>query len=235
VNDREIDEALSKAGQSSQPLDMASLKSVAASIQASMQPVRPLGPTWLLAGAVVLTGAIIATAGAAHAGFFGIQKLDWLERALIFSMLGVFLWAAAREFINQMIPGSRHFLAPGTLLAITALVMGILFAVLFRDYQTTHFLSAGVTCLVVGFLFAVPTGLASWWLLCRGFAVNPVSAGLVAGTLGGLAGVTMLELHCDNFQALHVILWHTAVVPLSAAVGALVGWALRSQHRPVSG
>ena len=37
----------------------------------------------------------------------------------------------------------------------------------------------------------------------------------------------MLELHCANFQALHVLVWHTAVVPVSAAAGALVGWALR--------
>jgi hypothetical protein len=46
----------------------------------------------------------------------------------------------------------------------------------------------------------------------------------VAGTLAGLAGVTMLELHCPNFEALHVMLWHTAVVPASGAAGALLGW-----------
>jgi hypothetical protein len=69
--------------------------------------------------------------------------------------------------------------------------------------------------------------VVSWWLLRRGFAVNSVAAGLAGGTLAGLAGVTMLELHCANFQALHVLLWHTAVVPVSGAAGALVVWALR--------
>jgi hypothetical protein len=44
--------------------------------------------------------------------------------------------------------------------------------------------------------------------------------------LGGLAGVGVLELHCTNFQAAHVLVWHTAVVPLSGAAGALVGWTL---------
>ena len=39
--------------------------------------------------------------------------------------------------------------------------------------------------------------------------------------------MTMLELHCANFLALHILLWHTAVLPASAAAGALVGWALR--------
>ena len=45
--------------------------------------------------------------------------------------------------------------------------------------------------------------------------------------LGGLAAVGVLELHCPNFQAAHVLVWHTAVVPLSAAAGAFVAWALR--------
>jgi hypothetical protein len=47
------------------------------------------------------------------------------------------------------------------------------------------------------------------------------------GTLAGLAGVTMLELHCANFEALHVMLWHTAVIPVSGAAGALLAWAAR--------
>ena len=47
--------------------------------------------------------------------------------------------------------------------------------------------------------------------------------------LGGLTGVTLLELHCTNFEALHVLIWHTLVVPVSGAAGALLGWALRTR------
>jgi hypothetical protein len=68
-------------------------------------------------------------------------------------------------------------------------------------------------------------------MLRHGFAVNAASAGLVAGTLGGLAGVGMLELHCPNLQAAHILVWHTAVVPVSAALGALLGWELRFRVR----
>jgi hypothetical protein len=63
----------------------------------------------------------------------------------------------------------------------------------------------------------------------RGLAMRGPSAGIAGGTLAGLAGVTALELHCANFQAPHVLLWHTAVVPVSAAAGALVGWLLQSK------
>jgi hypothetical protein len=82
---------------------------------------------------------------------------------------------------------------------------------------------------MAGLLHAIPAALASWLLLRRGFAVNPVAAGLVVGTLAGLAGVSMLELHCKNLEVLHVMLWHTAVIPVSAAAGALVAWTARSR------
>jgi hypothetical protein len=105
------------------------------------------------------------------------------------------------------------------------------FALLFHDYRTEHFVSAGVVCLLTGFLHAVPAALLCWLVLRRGFAVNSVHAALAAGTLAGLAGVGVLELHCANFQATHVLVWHTAVVPLSGAAGALVAWALRFRAR----
>jgi len=61
--------------------------------------------------------------------------------------------------------------------------------------------------------------------------VNSVSAGLMAGTLAGLAGVGLLELHCPNFQATHILVWHTMVVPVSGALGGLVGLAQRFRGR----
>ena len=36
----------------------------------------------------------------------------------------------------------------------------------------------------------------------------------------------MLELHCSNFQTLHVLVWHTLVVPVSGAIGAFLGWVV---------
>jgi len=152
-----------------------------------------------------------------------------LERALIFPTLGIFMGLAATTCVSEMIPGSRRRVAPGWLLGAGSLALLAVFAVLFRDYRTDHFLSQGLVCLTAGLLHAIPAALASWLLLRRGFAVNSVAAGLVAGTLAGLAGVTMLELHCANFQAPHVMLWHTAVMLVSAAAGALLAWLLRSR------
>jgi hypothetical protein len=134
---------------------------------------------------------------------------------------------AAREFVSELIPGSRRRFSAGALLAMASVALLGMFALLFHNYRTEHFISAGIACLLTGLLVSIPAASLSWLLLRRGFAVNSVSAGLVGGALAGLSGVTMLELHCVNFQALHVLVWHTAVVPVSAAAGALVGRALR--------
>jgi hypothetical protein len=79
-------------------VDPALLDRVATSIGSSLRPVRPLPPAWVLAGGLVLVCAAVALAGAARSGFYGIQKLSVLERALIFPTLGVIV--NARLVIN---------------------------------------------------------------------------------------------------------------------------------------
>ncbi len=233
MNEPEMDDLLRASAPAPGALDPALLKRIADSIERPVRPVRPLPPSWLLTAGAVLICAGVALAGAARAGFFGFLKMDVFERALIFSALALLIPVAGSEFVHAMIPGSRRRLSSGALLiTATAILAGVL-AILFRDYQTSRFFSAGIACLATGFAHAVPAGLLAWLLLRRGFAVNYVSAGLAAGALGGLAGVGMLELHCPNFQAAHVLVWHLAVVPLSAGAGALLARALGSR-RPAS-
>jgi hypothetical protein len=227
VKEREIDDVLAQTAQDAPAVSPALLEGIAASIKPSLRPVRPMPPAWLLASGLILIAVAVALAGAAHAGFYGIERLTAFERLLIFPALALLLWAAASEFAASMIPGSRRRMRPGVLLAISSLALMGVFAAVFRDYHTTHFVSAGIACLVVGLLHAIPVALLSWLLLRRGFAVNPVAAGAIAGTLAGLAGVTMLELHCPNFQLLHVLVWHTAVLPAAAAAGILTAWLFR--------
>ena len=231
MSDREIDEILRKAAVPVPDVEAALLKRVADSIQPSMRQVRPLPRTWVLAGGLVLICTAVALAGAARAGFKGFEKMNLLERALIFSTLGILAWVAATEFVNEMIPGSRRRISASGLLGLGSVVLVVVFALLFHDYHTEHFISVGLVCLVTGVLHAIPAGLLSWLVLRRGFAVDFVSAGVVAGTLAGLAGVGLLELHCPNFQAIHILVWHTAVLVVSAALGALVGRSQRHRLR----
>jgi hypothetical protein len=226
VKDEEVDNALQKASRLVPRVDPVLLEHIADSINPSLRPVRPLRPTWALTAGLSLVCAAVAAAAAAVIGFHGIEKLSVPARLLIFSILGILVWAAGRELVGQSIPGSRRDFGGGLFLTVVSVALLAVFAYVFRDYHTDHFISAGVACLLTGLLIAVPAAVLSWLLLRRGFAVNSITAGLAGGTLAGLCGVTMLELHCANFQALHVLVWHTAVVLASAAAGALTGWAL---------
>jgi hypothetical protein len=226
VKEREIDEVLARAAHDAPALSPALLNSIAEAIKPSLRPVRPMPPAWLLTTSLILIAAVVALAGAARAGFYGIVRLTPFAGVLIFTALLLLLWASAAEFAATMVPGSKRRVRPGVLLVIACSVLMGVFAFLFRDYHTTHFVSAGIACLAAGLAHAVPVALLSWLLLRRGFAVNPVAAGAIAGTLAGLAGVTLLELHCPNFQVLHLLVWHTAVVPVAGAAGALLAWTM---------
>ena len=230
MKDEEIDNVL-KAARIPDGPEPDGLKRVAETIQATLRPVRHLPPKWLLTAGVVLVAASVAVAGAVRAGFLGIAKMDSWQRVLIFSTLFIFVFLAGNEFVDAMIPGSRRRISAGTLLGIGTLTLIGVFALSFRDYQTTHFVSAGVICLVTGLLHAIPAAILSALILRRGFAVRPIPAGSIAGTLAGLAGLGVLELHCSNFQTTHVLVWHTAVVPLSAAGGALCAWVIQRVRR----
>ena len=208
MNDREMDEILEERAAGSR-LEPALLERVTDSIQSSMRPVRPLPPTWVLASGPILICAAVALAGAARAGFYGIEKMSVLERALIFPTLGIFVWVAAAEFVSEMIPGSRRRIAPGALLGIGSLALLGLFAVLFRDYRTDHFVSAGIVCLMTGLLHAVPDRLgelvAAPSRLCREFR----GAGLVRGHTCGSGGRSDVGASLSEFPgAAHTFVAH---------------------------
>jgi hypothetical protein len=210
LNDREIDERLNGIRLPHGPR-AETMGHIAESIAGSMRPVRPLPPRWVLAGAAVM-------------GFQGIAKMNILERSAVFSALGILVLVAANELVSAMIPGSRRRISSGRLLAVTGLCLAAVLSICFRDYQTTHFVHEGLVCLGIGLVHAIAAGSLSWLVLRRGFAVDAVSAGLAAGTLAGLAGIGMLELHCSNLQTSHVLVWHVGVLMVSAGLGALCGW-----------
>jgi hypothetical protein len=121
-----------------------------------------------------------------------------------------------------MIPGSRGF-PPAVPALASCLTLAALFTSIFPDHSGGRFVPDGVRCLIAGLGGAVPVAAAAWWTLRRGFAASRRSAGVAIGGFAGLAGLTMLELHCPNFRLPHLLLWHLAVVAAGAASGYFFG------------
>jgi hypothetical protein len=222
MKDTELDRILRTAARRPIEVSPAVLERIARSLCTSIEPVRPLPPTWVLTSRLLAMNSMIAVAGAVLSGFDAIEALSPKGRIPLFVTLAILGYATGRELVSQFIPGSRHVVVPRVLAATIVALLFSVPAFLLRDHRTDHFIAAGVTCLTTGLICSAPAGLISAWVLRRGFAVNPVSAGLALGILSGIAGVAMLELHCANFQPLH-LLWHLLVVPVAGIVGVLVG------------
>ncbi len=231
MREKEIDEILRQAAASSPAPDQALIERVSQSIGASLQPVRPLPPRWVLAIGLMTCCAALAVAGALALGPHGIQGMTPVDIALLFPALAIFLWLAADASVAEMIPGSRRYLLAPIATVAVCLALMIVYLIAFHDFGTRNFVAQGIRCLVAGLVEAIPAALAAWWILHRGFAVNSVAAAIAQGTLAGLAGVGMLELHCPDFEAPHRLLWHTAVVPLSALLAVLLAQAAHRVHR----
>jgi hypothetical protein len=228
MRDEDIDDILKQSAEARQDVDPALLNRISMSIGSGLRPVRALPPAWILEGGLFLVCGVVAVGAAIVLGPHGVQKMSAVERGLIFSVLSILIWLAATLCVSEVIPGSRRPMAPWLLVATGCIGLGAVFGLLFHDYRTERFVSQGLACLRAGLILALPASLAACWILKRGFAVNPVTAGLATGTLAGLAGVTMLELHCINFEAPHLMVWHIAVVPISGAIGALVAFMARA-------
>lgn len=218
-----------------QPPDPDAIARVTAQIVGSLQPVRPVASLRVFTAGLVVAWAVIAWAGAARSGFGGYLAFSGMERAVIYLTLAIFAGVAAQLFASEMVPGSGRRIGPVWLTTAVSLGMILEFALFFRNYDRSGFVPEGLACLGNGLLHAIPVGLAAWILLRRGFAVQPVSAGVAAGLLAGLGGLGLLELHCPNLKLMHRAVWHVAVVPVSGAFGGILGWLshfLRSSLRP---
>ena len=231
MTDHEIEQRLSGAASPPRDVDSVVLDRITTAVHASLKPVSTLPGSRVLISGVVLICAVVALAGAARAGLLGFKALGVAQRVIILSALAALLWVTAREFVSQWIPASRRYLAPQALVALAAGVLIAVFGGLFSDYHVEHFFTAGIICLGAGVFHALVAACLAAWFLRRGCVLNLVPAGAMAGTLGGISGVTLLELHCPNLEAAHVLVWHVAVVPVSAAGGALIGWWVRAWRR----
>jgi hypothetical protein len=231
MRDRDIDDVLKRAAGASPEVNRELLGRIANNLGASLQPVRPVSSVGAFVAALVAVCVAAASVSATILGLHGIYALGAVRVAVIFPILLALIFLAALIYEGEMIPGSRRRVAPPVLLVSGCVAFTAVVALLFSDYRTENFLSQGFTCLKAGMAIALPTAAISWWILRRGFAVNSIAAAVAGSTLAGLAGLGMLELHCPNFEAPHIMVWHTSVLALSGLAGGFLASVGRSLRR----
>jgi hypothetical protein len=223
VTDKEIDSVLKWAADGPHDVEESVVARVSNMVLPSLRPVRPLPSPGVIALGLQFIFLLVAIVGATLLGFNGVHVLSGAESALIFWVLGSLARLAASTGAAEMVPGSKSRVDPLILLASCTVVFVAVFAILFRDYRMDRFVPDGIHCLETGMLLAAAAGLLLWLVIRRGLILNPTAAGVATGTLAGLAGLGLLELHCPILKAMHLMVWHIAVVPLSGLAGYLVG------------
>ena len=202
--------------------DAALTERIAASMAQDLKPVRPLPPTGTTVVRLLVVFLAIVSLGSAILGFSGLLHLSPGAIAVIFPVLAGLALLAATASANATTPGSRRRFHPAVLMAAGCAVMAAVFMLVFDDHSLGSFVPEGLVCLRAGLLWAVPTAVFTWLLLRRGYAVDRAAAGVACGMFAGLAGLSVLEFHCPNFRLWHIVVWHLAVVPISAAVLAVI-------------
>lgn len=201
--------------------------SLIADLVGELRPVRPLrfssGLAFALAGAGV-TLAVVAL-------LFGIRadvvagRLDpvFLLATGLFLMLGL---AASVTVIVMSRPrvGNDHrgwvwAAAMAALLPLAAVITGIA-----RGPAGISATAAehGLDCLMAGSALGLLTGAVLTFWLRRGAPTSPERAGLLTGIAAGSFGVFAFSFHCPYSDIVHIGLWHSLVVLLSAALGRLI-------------
>jgi hypothetical protein len=229
----EIDRVLTEAARRSPPqeVDAGVVQRAKASVVSSLQPVRPLASSRVFLVIFFILFAAVAALGAVVFGVRGFPVLSGVQRAVIFPLLVAAAAMAAIAAIREMRPAGGRRIGSLTL-ALSVLVPLAAFAFLFRNYDPGNFVPDGVKCLTAGLACAIPAAIVAALVLRRGFVLHWPAAGIASGTLAGLAGIAMLELHCPILKAPHIMVWHVAVVWISGLGGWLVGWiAQRSKHQ----
>lgn len=211
-----------------------SIASIENCILKNLHPVHALPPKTLFFAAFLLIFLVLMVIGIIHLGAFAWTELSVMRRIMICTSLGASAALLAYSMVQQMFPGSRRYLSAAFLPAGTFVCLSLVLAALFEVRHSGRFIRDGIPCFEAGIPYALPGAILFWLILRRGAMLSPRATGVICGALAGLIGVSVLEIHCSNFDLRHILVWHLGVGVAGALTGLIIGWAGQaiSRRRP---
>ena len=214
------------------PLDSpspATLRRMAEGMATNLRAVRPVAPTLYFLGAFIGIFVAIVALGVYRLGVFAIAVMTPLQTAAILSVLAISTGLLAYSLVHQMVPGSRHRISPRLLPVAVTISLTIAIGALFQFQHERSFWGDAWACIragiPIGFMAAVPL----WLVLRRGAILSPGMTGAATGLLAGLGGTSVLEIHCPNLDAWHILVSHLGVAMLCAPAGLVIGFAAEAR------
>jgi hypothetical protein len=192
-------------------------------LQSSLPPVKPAGSAPAIASRFFLIFILAAILVAGTIGLTGWRLMNRSQLVAVASalMLGAVLLSFSLAW--QMTPGSLRRISASRAITILALLFLLTVAILFPWHTPEGFFRLGWRCLKMGFTMAVPAAAVFGILVRRGAPLGPGTLGGTLGAIAGLLAITVLQFTCDTQEAIHLLVWHGAVLGLCAVTGFLIG------------
>jgi hypothetical protein len=213
--------------------DNVPLEGIRSNIAGDLKPVRQIPSAAVFATSFLVFAVAIAVASSLALPSYGWELMMPAARASVFLTIAASAAMLAFSLSLQMTPGSRSYWPPALMvMGLSALTLVALAAV-FQVKAEPRFLKSGLICARAGMPFAVPAAILFVVLLKRGAVLSFRRAGMLAGMLAGLVSMAVLEIHCPNFDLLHVVTWHFGIVLGGALAGYALGWVAKGVSRLV--
>jgi hypothetical protein len=212
----------------------ATMRYIAESIATDLRPVRPMAPAGYFFGAFLGIIVSIAALAVYRMGAHAIAVMTPLQSVAILGALVVSTGLLTYSLVQQMVPGSRHRIPPRLLPVVITISLTIAIAVLFQFQHEQNFWPGNWACLRAGTPIAVLASIPLWLTLRRGAVLSPGMTGAATGLLAGLVGTSVLEIHCPNLDASHILISHLGVAMLCALAGLLIGFAAEIKGNAVN-
>jgi hypothetical protein len=181
---------------------------------------------FLFASIVIFVG--VAIVGMMASATNGWSPLNAPQRIVVLAAVATGAGALAISMTGQMAPGNTCVADPLSLLCAILLALLLTISSAFQPTQEVGFITNGLACIKTGLTDSLAAGFLLLLLLRRGAARSPSVFGATAGGLGGLSGLSVLELTCSNVDLFHVLAWHCSEVLICASAGALLCVAVES-------
>jgi hypothetical protein len=205
------------------PPSPATLRRIVEGITSNLRPVRPVAPARYFFGAFVGIFACIVVLGVYRMGACAIAVMTPLQTVAMLGALAISAGLLAYSLVLQMVPGSRHTIPPRFLPVGVTIALTIAVVVLFQFQHERNFWRNGWACIRAGIPLGVLAAVPFWLLLRRGAVLSPSITGAATGLLAGLVGTSVLEIHCPNLDAWHILVSHLGVAMLCALAGLVTG------------
>lgn len=192
-------------------------------LRSALKPVKPVGSTRIVAAQLFLVFVILAASVSPVMGGAGWQAMSGGQLTGVTAVLIAGAALLSFSLAWQMTPGSLQRIPAGTAIAILMAAFLAVEAISFPWHTPEAFLKMGLHCLRAGLTMAVPAAALFGTLVWRGAPLGLEALGGTLGAVAGLLALTILQFNCDVGNAIHLLVWHGAVLVVSALAGFLIG------------